>query len=121
MKKRRKRIISFIVVFAAFVIGMKSNAQSRIAGTQPLWPVFIGQPPEIKLNSFSPTTYRSNEFQHNRRQAMREGGVLLPADFYSRQLGFFCRKEWVFEKATHIPLRFRLGSLEQCNYLEGKK
>lgn len=47
--------------------------------------------------------------------------AVLPANFYMQQLGFICKKEWAIEKATKIPFRFRLGSLQQCNYLEGKK
>ena len=39
---------------------------------------------------------------------------------YCGRLGFFCRKELGFEQQTHIPLRLRLGSLAECNRLEGK-
>jgi hypothetical protein len=46
--------------------------------------------------------------------------AFLPANFYASNLGFFCRKEILFEKKTKIPLKIRLGNFEYCNYLEGK-
>ncbi len=45
---------------------------------------------------------------------------VVNADFYTRNFGFFCKKELQFEKVTKIPLRFRLGSLQYNDYLEGK-
>ena len=49
-----------------------------------------------------------------------ESSYIQPPDLYYLQSGFFCKREWELEKATHIPLRFRLGSLADCNALEGK-
>lgn len=46
---------------------------------------------------------------------------VIPENYYTQQLGIICRKELEIEKATKIPLRFRVGSLQQCNYLEGKR
>ena len=45
--------------------------------------------------------------------------VIAP-DFYVSNLGFFCKQEIKFEKATKIPFRFRLGSVEDCDRMEGK-
>ena len=42
------------------------------------------------------------------------------AGSYYDQLGFFCKRELDIQKATHLPVFFRLGSLESCNKLEGK-
>jgi hypothetical protein len=44
----------------------------------------------------------------------------LADDYYLRHLGIMCEKEWQLEKTTHIPLRLRLGSLQECNKMEGK-
>jgi hypothetical protein len=45
---------------------------------------------------------------------------ILPSNFYATQLGFFCKQEIKLEKLTKIPFRFRLGSVEECDKLEGK-
>ncbi len=47
--------------------------------------------------------------------------IFLSANYYASQLGFFCKQEIKFDKITKISFRFRLGSVEECNRLEGKK
>ncbi len=44
----------------------------------------------------------------------------VPADFYTRHFGFFCKRELKLEKATGIPFRLRVGSLSYTDYLEQK-
>ena len=55
----------------------------------------------------------------NQQQLPPNKQVIAP-DFYVTNLGFFCKQEIKFEKATKIPFRFRLGSVEDCDRMEGK-
>ena len=44
----------------------------------------------------------------------------LPSNYYAQHLGFFCKEEIKLDKRITLPLRFRLGSMDYCNYLEQK-
>lgn len=65
--------------------------------------------------SFRPMLFKMNNTYFHK-------AILMPVaqDHYEQHLGFFCKKEILFEKKTNIPLRFRVGSMEHCNRLEGK-
>jgi len=45
--------------------------------------------------------------------------IVHPNSYYEN-LGFFCRKEIQFQKVTTVPVKFRLGSYDYVNWLEGK-
>lgn len=44
----------------------------------------------------------------------------IPGNYYAKQLPFFCTKELQVQKLTGFPIKFRLGSVEYCDKLEGK-
>ena len=46
--------------------------------------------------------------------------AVIPVDLYTQHLPFFCRQELKMQQA-HVPVTFRLGSMDQCDYLEQKK
>lgn len=45
---------------------------------------------------------------------------VIAGNFYTQNFGFFCKKELQLEKLTKVPFKFRLGSVQQCDWLEGK-
>jgi len=45
---------------------------------------------------------------------------VVSPDFYVNNLGFFCKQELKFQAVTKIPLKFRIGSVQYCDRMEGK-
>jgi len=46
--------------------------------------------------------------------------VKIAGNFYTENMGFFCKKELALQKFTSIPIKFRLGSVQYCDAMEGK-
>ena len=46
--------------------------------------------------------------------------LLLPQNFYTQHLGFFCKQERQVQKLTSVQVFFRLGSKAYVDYLEQK-
>ena len=45
---------------------------------------------------------------------------VLPQNFYTQPLGWFCKKEVQLQKLTSLPIFIRLGSKQYVDYLERK-
>jgi hypothetical protein len=103
-----------IIVVCLLIIAQPVKAQQKT------WSV-IGATPSLKpLHSMAMPVYKPVlTIQQPSLFYVRSN--YIPANFYSNHLAFFCRKELQFQKLTAIPFRFRLGSLDYVNKLEGKQ
>ena len=84
--------------------------------------IFVGKIAFTQNNIyFIPRCIENKNNELLNKKSVFQNSTLIPNDFYVKQLGFVCKKEWAFEKTTKIPLRIRIGGLSYCNWLEGKK
>ena len=117
MKNRPERLICFLVVWLTMFSCIWVHGQ-------------MPYPDGLKKNFLllrypgTPNSQFSRKsIYFDKRELNAQAGVSYaqPADLYYIQSGFFCKREWELEKVTHIPFRFRLGSLADCDALEGKR
>ena len=106
------KICGFIAIF--FICAVSVSAQTNDPSA--FKPFFKVEPKFGKLPVTAPE-------QGDRTPSLRISPFfsVIPMNFYTQHLGVMCKQELAVEKATKIPFRFRLGSVQQCNYLEGKK
>lgn len=93
--------------FFLFFFAINSEAQMR--------PVLAFTPP--KFSAAGESKYKPNKNSLTNPHSFIK---LLPGNYYTAHLGFFCKKELAVEKYLKVPFKFRLGSVAQSDYLEGK-
>lgn len=105
------KICGLALIFCFFIISLsaQNSSQLKFSGNS-----FIAKNKIITPNSA--IHFTSSQIFLNYLTNTQQ---IIPADFATCNYGFFCKKELILEKAIKIPLRIRLGSVEQCNYYEG--
>jgi hypothetical protein len=111
--ERWNKICGFILFL--LIMSFHSGAQT-INVIQPDIKTFLSK---NKINTAD--TLFNYSYIINASRFIGTAGSAYSMKFKRSTPAFFCRQEIKIEKATKIPLRIRLGSLEQCNYYEGKK
>ena len=110
-----QRIYKFIVVLLPILISSHLQAQNRQWTVVPKPPLFL----KNHIPGAGTMSYQTINL-NGPLPAQKTGPAIISADYYTKHFGYFCKKELQFEKATSIPLRFRLGGLVYVNKLEGE-
>jgi hypothetical protein len=80
--------------------------------------VAFGQNKHYILNTKNNHSINTNPFIYFSKE--NKLSCILPENYQYTRLGFFCKYEWKLEKYSSLPIKFRLGSIDYCNWLEGK-
>jgi hypothetical protein len=113
----------FIIVLCGLFICQEAKAQNSVQKID--W----NKTAAIHISNASVVSFQ-NSLQHQARpffpsitqdiNLMGQPTFSIAKDLSVKHLAFFCRQELMVEKSIKVPLRFRVGSLAQCNALEGK-
>ncbi len=115
-----QRVAGFLVVFLLMFFGSSSGQRFPAPGIAV---------PGLKKVHFQQTV-KSFQSQFGTVSILRATDCTRPPAFnllnlptsrtYINNLGFFCRQELKLDKVLAVPVRFRLGSKEYVDWMEGK-
>ncbi|MBK7884807.1 MAG: hypothetical protein IPJ81_14235 [Chitinophagaceae bacterium] len=93
------------------VFGQQKSISSLKSDRKGIGPFSILYPDILPLNTIRPDFYKH----------FPNSITIIRPDYYTQNFGFFCKKELQLEKIIAVPFKFRVGSLQYCNWMEGKK
>jgi hypothetical protein len=107
--KRKEIFLFFCIVFAC----KNSFCQNKVI------------PNKLKITTENFIVFDMQKIklsEENKKKLALSQSMLVQPSFYCSNLGFFCKQEIKFAKATKLsfPVLFRLGSVQYVDYLEGK-
>ena len=112
-----QRTIKILMCIVAVFGGFSANGQQRG------FPEFVKfSAPSITLKKSSEKKFvmplTSTHLPHT--EILQVNDQYIPADHYTRNFGFFCKEELQLQKRSGVNFSLRLGTLDYCNFLEGK-
>jgi hypothetical protein len=114
-----KKVILLMLIVTT-IPGLLKAQQKKVATGQlsvaPLYPLVI----KNKLTLSSPvfaSIFSSAQLPVTPKAKSPVG----PRDYYQQSFGYFCKREWNWEKQTKVPVKFRLGSYQEAQRIEGKQ
>lgn len=114
-----------VILLMLIVIPVLSNAQQK-PGTMgqlsvaPLYPL-IHTTFMLRTTEATPvfsSVFSSSQVNPTTPKAKSPVG---PRDYYQQCFGYFCKREWNWEKQTKVPLKLRLGTYQDAQRMEGKR
>ncbi|SFD34184.1 hypothetical protein SAMN05518672_1011715 [Chitinophaga sp. CF118] len=113
-----------VILLMLIAIPGLSMAQQKIAATSqlsvaPLYPL-ISHSFNLRLVAPAPVSLLTFSSAQELPIAPKATSPVGPGDYYQQCFGYFCKREWAWEKQTKVPVKFRLGSYQEAQRIEGK-
>lgn len=116
----KKLLGIFCLCLCQQILSAQITAMPTTKGYQQLKMQLKQIPNQLKFSEqVQQITLQKNRQTH--LSLMQKEQLPMPQAYAYKDLAFFCKIEVQLEKAVKLPVKFRLGSVDYVDYLEGKR